>query len=223
MLNQPVTTNIDNNRLRIASISDQPEILTDIYREETNIVVWQRNLPSDFQSELHRFLESSSSFQIATAVTPQSVLSALIESLGEDRFTEMLSESVSEMVDMFCCLFELKQAGLRLKKLDHAMCPRFHVDKVPCRLVTTYCGPATEWLPHGVVDRSKLGAGSEGIVDEQSGLFADIGDIQQLATGDVALLKGENWEGNENAGLVHRSPGLADNKKRLLLTLDCLN
>lgn len=56
------------------------------------------------------------------------------------------------MVDMFCCLFELKRAGLRLTVLDRAMCPRFHVDRVPCRLVTTYLGAATEWLPHTVAD-----------------------------------------------------------------------
>jgi len=44
--------------------------------------------------------------------------------------------------------------------------------------------------------------------------------IAILSTGDVALLKGESWLGNEGGGLVHRSPGLSNKKKRLLLTLD---
>jgi hypothetical protein len=36
----------------------------------------------------------------------------------------------------------------------------------------------------------------------------------------VALLKGESWENNEGAGLVHRSPAVKSGQQRLLLTLD---
>ena len=46
--------------------------------------------------------------------------------------------------------------------------------------------------------------------------------IEQVNTGDVALLKGEKWQGNEGAGLIHRSPALADGERRLILTLDWL-
>ena len=81
---------------------------------------------------------------------------------------------------MFCYLFDLKRAGLRLTSLNNAMCPRFHVDGVPCRLVTTYQGIATEWLPHGIADRSKLGRGNQGKSDEQSGLFNNAADIKKL-------------------------------------------
>ncbi|NMU86574.1 DUF1826 domain-containing protein, partial [Vibrio parahaemolyticus] len=31
---------------------------------------------------------------------------------------------------------------------------------------------------------------------------------------------GSGWEGNEATGLIHRSPHVADNERRLLLTLD---
>jgi len=41
-----------------------------------------------------------------------------------------------------------------------------------------------------------------------------------LNAGDVAFLKGEHWDGNENKGLVHRSPIVNENENRLLLTLD---
>jgi len=104
--------------------------------------------------------------------------------------------------------------------LNKAMCPRFHVDQVPCRLVTTYHGVATQWLPNDLVDRSKLGRGSNGKPDSESGLYSHESDIEQLSSGDVALLKGERWSGNENAGLVHCSPVTSFNETRLLLTLD---
>jgi hypothetical protein len=106
------------------------------------------------------------------------------------------------------------------------MCPRFHFDRIPCRLITTYHGVATEWLPHQVVDRSKLGAGNQGKSDEKSGLFESANDICQLRKGDVGLLKGEFWHDNEGAGLVHRSPVQTDDslsQSRLLLTLDFIN
>jgi len=103
------------------------------------------------------------------------------------------------------------------------MCPKFHVDRIPCRLATTYQGVATDWLPHEQVDRSKLGHGSDGKADDESGLFNSVADIQHLQCGDVALLKGDLWEGNEGAGLVHRSPDITDNACRLLLTIDFIN
>ena len=45
-------------------------------------------------------------------------------------------------------------------------------------------------------------------------------EIQQLQSGDVAVLKGELWAGNENAGLVHRSPAVGSGANRLLLSMD---
>ena len=47
---------------------------------------------------------------------------------------------VSWLVSAFACLLGAKRIGLRLRALDKAMCPRFHVDHVPVRLITTYCG-----------------------------------------------------------------------------------
>lgn len=47
--------------------------------------------------------------------------------------------------------------------------------------------------------------------------------IRQLQSGDVALLKGENWIGNEGAGIIHRSPQPPQGTRRLILTLDWLN
>lgn len=201
---------------------NEPSILADIYQEDTNIVIWQRALSTTLQTVVNDFLASNPAFQASLTVTPQSALSSVSEALGVVGQSE-LNNNIAELVTIFCDLFELKRVGLRLTVLDRAMCPKFHVDRVPCRLVTTYQGVATEWLPHQVVDRSKLGLGSNGKPDSQSGLFQSQHDIQQLQSGDVALIKGELWEGNENAGLVHRSPAPSNGERRFLLTLDFIN
>jgi hypothetical protein len=199
---------------------DKPTVLSDIYQKDCNIVAWRRDLVPEIQTIVNDFLVSNRGFQVSMTPSPQDAFTTIHQALGGSELTAPLSEDIAELVDMFCCLFDLGKVGLRLTALDKAMCPRFHVDKVPCRLVTTYQGSATEWLPHNVADRSKLGHGSEGKSDEQSGLFSKLGDVQQLTLGDVALLKGESWEGNEGAGLVHRSPSLSAGERRLLLTLD---
>jgi hypothetical protein len=192
----------------------QPTVLSDIYKAEINIAIWRRQK----QFLVKEFLELNPTFQKEMVLTPQDALSRIRESFNNNMIE--VSEDIAELVDMFCYLFELKQAGMRLKVLDKAMCPKFHVDKVPCRLVTTYQGMATQWLPHELVDQTKLGWGCNGLPDNESGLYQSEIDIQQLNCGDVALIKGTLWEGNENAGLVHRSPELITNEKRLILTLD---
>ncbi len=195
-----------------------PTVFSDIYQPEINIAIWQRKLSATLQNSVKTFLALNPVFETKMILTPQDALSRISKSFNKNMAE--VSEDIAELVDMFCYLFELKQAAIRLKVLDGAMCPKFHVDRVPCRLVTTYQSIASEWLPHEVLDHTKLGWGSNGLPDSESGLYQSESDIQQLGCGDVALFKGTLWEGNENTGLVHRSPVVPANEKRLVLTLD---
>lgn len=220
--------NINENEIadvisRQSSTAKDPNVFTDIYREDTNIVIWQRQNSSELTTAVNHFLKYHSKKTAILAVTAASTHKVLCETFGESNIMKALSDDITLLVDMFCCLFDLECAGLRLTVLDRAMCPRFHIDRIPCRLVTTYQGIATEWLNHDVIDRSKLGAGNEGKSDEESGLFKSLQDIQRLSEGDVALLKGENWDETQGAGLVHRSPAMSTDEHRLLLTLDFIS
>jgi len=220
--------NINENEItdvisRKSSAAKDANVFTDIYREDTNIVVWQRDVSNELNTAINHFLKNHSKKTAILAVTPESTHKVLCDTFGESNMMTALSDDITLLVDMFCCLFDLECAGLRLTVLDRAMCPRFHVDRIPCRLVTTYQGIATEWLNHNVIDRSKLGAGNEGKSDEESGLFKSVEDINRLSEGDVALLKGENWDDTQGAGLVHRSPAVTTGECRLLLTLDFIS
>jgi hypothetical protein len=201
----------------------QHTVLTDIYQEDTNMVVWKRNLANNLEQAADAIIESQPTLEELLVVSPEEAFESVKKLLGGSPEAELLAEDIANLVDMFCCLFDLKRGALRMTVLDRAMCPRFHVDRVPCRLVTTYQGIATEWLPHNVADRSKLGTGNMGKPDELSGLFDNISDIQQLKSGDVGLMKGELWHNNEGAGLIHRSPQVPNNTRRLVLTLDFMN
>jgi hypothetical protein len=204
----------------LSSQADSAEVLADIYQDDVNISIWQRTLPPELLRAAERILRLKYAFRFSASVTPQDVFDSLNTAFGANTEAAVISADITEIVTMFCCLFDLQQVGLRLTTLERAMCPKFHVDRVPCRLATTYSGIATEWLLHEDVDRTMLGTGIPGKSDEESGLYDDPSQVQQLTAGDVALLKGESWLGNEGCGLVHRSPNLVNPNKRLLLTLD---
>ena len=195
-----------------------PIVFSDIYQSEINIAIWQRKLSSSLQNSVKTFLELNPTFETKMILTPQDAFTSVSESFNNNM--PEVSEDISHLVEMFCYLFDLKQVAMRMKVLNQAMCPKFHVDRVPCRLVTTYQSIGSQWLPHEVLDYTKLGWGSNGLPDSESGLYKSENNIQQLSCGDVALFKGTLWEDNENAGLVHRSPVVPANEKRLVLTLD---
>ena len=199
------------------------DTLGDIYQEDTNMVIWKRELDNAIQKAANVIIDTNPSLEISRVVSPDDTYAEIRNALGFSENASIISKDVANLVDMFCTLFDLKQVGLRLAVLDRAMCPRFHVDRVPCRLLTTYLGVATEWLPHHNADRSRLGIGNQGKPDEESGIMNSDKDIKYLNQGDVALLKGEAWEGNEGAGLIHRSPKLNSNSQRLLLTIDFID
>ena len=220
IIKEPLISNGDFSR---CIEGRKPEVLKDIYLENINMVTWQRTLSSSMKEASEKILKTNPTLKLSKIVMPQETYSTVNDLLGSSEVSSMLSKDIAELVDMFCYLFGLNRVGLRLTALDGAMCPKFHVDRIPCRLITTYHGIATEWLPHDTADRTKLGHGSQGKPDNQSGLFKSSDAIQQLNQGEVALLKGESWRGNQGAGLIHRSPQLREEKSRLLLTLDFID
>ena len=204
----------------LSEASDDISALTAIYNEDINIAIWQR----ETQAQLDQYAQAWVKRYPAHAPRLLLNVSKADEQLDE-RLPELDNKSAFKqdlllIVDMFACLFDLEEVGLRLSPLTKAMCPRFHVDNIPCRLVTTYGGLGTEWLREENVDRSRLGKGAKGLPDDQSGILRGNKSIQQLKTQEIALLKGCGWLGNEDHGLVHRSPSLSADQSRVLLSLD---
>lgn len=199
----------------IAVMGDQAECLTEIFRDEINLAVWNRPLKPRIarfaeeltacSGQLERFI-SLSEGDSAAMVLPKWALK--IE--GADAWVA----DANQLIDMYRCLFEPDTVGLRLHVLKGTMCPRFHVDRVPVRLLCTYQGVSTEWLQEERVTRPD----KPGPLPDQP--VAD-SNLNRLATGAIGLLKGEAWEGNEGRGLVHRSPA-PGNSPRLVLALDWL-
>ncbi len=124
----------------------------------------------------------------------------------------MLVDLIAESGKVFGELMECSQIGVRLTTLRSPMCPRFHVDQIPCRMIITLVGMGTEWIPNKGVNWSDFSD-----LSNDKAPLNNSGTIQQLETGNWSILKGGTWA-SDYQGLVHRSPH--DYSERLLLSLD---
>lgn len=199
--------------------SSHQEVLADIYQDNISMAVWQRQLGS-ISLYTESLLESSPNFVFKSQGSSEYLNTMLRKLLPEAQDKALFVEDVTLLVDMFACLFDLEEVGLRLNVLSSAMCPRFHVDKIPCRLISTYAGSGSEWLHEAHVIRDRLGRGGQ-VNDHESGLY-EKGRINQLNAGDVALMKGDEWPTSLGRGVVHRSPSASLESKRLFLSLDMI-
>ena len=189
---------------------DDPGVLPAIYDKSVNLAVWQRKTSATI-TEYATFLATNHQLlKVLIAGNLAQIRAELEQRLPEHNGREALLEDTLLVSDMFQELFGLQEIGFRLAVLTTAMCPRFHVDRVPCRMLTTYCGEATEWNPQHNVTRDET---------NRVNLIKDNYN-EQLEEGYVALLKGEEWTCNQGNGIVHRSPIASKTAPRLVLTLD---
>ena len=96
----------------------------------------------------------------------------------------------------FLAQFGVEEASLRVEVVDKQACPKFHCDNVRVRLVTTYHGPATEYVRADEPDLVR-----------SAPLFA------------LVFLKGHQHPNHADA-VHHRSPGVPPGEKRLCVILD---
>jgi hypothetical protein len=120
-------------------VSYQLTDLTEIYKDDVNLCIVNRTL----DEEINHFVKALFAAKLHVSV---------VESLNVENFDfeKLLPQAkqlrgyiefhkdIEHLVTVFCELFDLQTVGLRLGMLDKAMCPKFHVDHVPCRLVCTY-------------------------------------------------------------------------------------
>jgi hypothetical protein len=213
------------------AIDQDPAVLARIYEDAISIAIWQRQLSQEVESYVDELLRKSKTISLKLSGSPEQLMEeiqrvfppALISAQDSCVSAAAFYADIHQVLDMFCCLFDAKILGLRINTLEHAMCPRFHTDNVAIRLITTYYGLATEWLPDQLSNRTALGTAFASQINTPGAITANEKNIQRMAAGDVALFKGELWAGNEEHGIIHRSPApTAQQPKRLVVTCDLI-
>ena len=114
---------------------------------------------------------------------------------------------MAKICEVFCDIENSNAIGFCLG--TERGCRRFHVDNVLQRLLVTYAGKGTEWLPESCADRDAYlsGAPNEKIVKENS-------ESQFIDQWNVAVFRGGPH------GLLHRTPDEALKTPSILMRLD---
>jgi hypothetical protein len=198
---------------------DQVIGLAGIFEPQVNIVVLRRPRSAALAAECGRAVAQTASRRLFSVTTDASMEHAIAAEF--DGFPELAAD-VQFWVEALAELTGNEHIGVRLARLEAAMCPRLHVDRVALRLVCTYHGPGTEFVPSERFDRTLLGhalhnghAGNHVACEHEGGVLA-------AQAGDIVLLKGETWPDNAGRGAIHRSASASAQTPRLVMTLDPL-
>ncbi len=177
----------------------------------TELVIWQRSLLPSLGNWLDR-LDVATLPHLRVLVQPgdlRPALEPLLDTCGMTAgdMRDLLVDDIGWLVSAFAIITGSERVDVRLERVDHDACWKFHRDTVEARLVTTYRGPTTEWV--------QMAQAGQAIAEQK----AYQGPLERLGVHDVALFKG-NCAG-PNSGIVHRSPPIAGTGlSRLFL---CLN
>jgi len=203
----------------IDTADDEPDIvqatsrheLSAIKSDDVQLVIWQRKLPDTLQTWLENLDEQV--MPVLRVLLEPAELRPAMETLlhgyglpkGEMR--DLLIEDINDLVAAFADITQSELVDVRLEYLNHDACWKFHRDSVEARLLTTYFGQATEWVPTEFAEQA---------LHEQKEFQ---GPLERLDAHDVAFFKGSS--ASPNSGIVHRSPPIAGTgHSRLLL---CVN
>lgn len=185
--------------------------LAAISKSGTELVIWQRDLLPCFRDWLDK-IDAWNLPDLRVLIAPRDLrrafeplLDACAMPVGTMR--DLLVEDVHELVRGFADITGSELVDVRLERVSHDACWKFHRDNVEARLLTTYRGPATEWVQPAYADQA---------LQEQKQFE---GPLERFGLYDVAIFKGR--AAGSGSGIVHRSPPIeGTGQTRLLL---CLN
>jgi hypothetical protein len=192
------------------------EVFATLAEQTVNMAIWTRPADSVVQNWLSELLP--------TMTTADTVMPAerdafdgleLVRTLPDHPLKQRLADDTAHLTRMLVHAIprDLRHGSrLHVKSsfgpVRDDQCRKFHVDWVVLRLLTTWVGPGTEWLDDGDVDRRHVGASACCPVDANKAIVRRPDAIRRASAGEVLMMKGEKWPGNEGRGVVHRSPPL---------------
>lgn len=211
--------------LPVANLGRDASILKSIPEPNAYLAMWHRSVPADVAEWIaswRKEIDPALDILIPVEETKLAVARALIDA-GCRGSTEIgwLSDDVQRLAMIFSKIAEEPNLRVRLEAIRDNGCAKFHVDTLKLRLLCTYAGPGTEWIPAGWARREYLGWTDGPTEEANARIIADPKAVQVMATGAVAIFKGRLYPGFEGHGLIHRSaPVCCENEYRLRLCLD---
>lgn len=197
-------------------LSRHASVLESVGTQGVNLVVWRRELPRGLDSALLHWASREPErldVSLPQGVELPPVATALAEPHGS-----WLRQDIAQLLSRFQGLVGEGPVRVSFSVVRSDLCQKFHVDYIRRRLVTTYLGPATEWVADDAVQRSSLRHPAVCPLEANASILRKPDGVQRAAAGDVILMQGAmpDWE----RAAVHRSPALrGTGLTRVVLTL----
>lgn len=172
-------------------------------QSEVNLVSWHRELPVGLDAQLVEWAKRFPAQFDEIVGIHNYELSAATRGLAEPART-WLTMDVAMLIASLAHLADARRLRVSLGAVRTDQCRQFHVDYLRYRLVTTYVGPGTEWVPDEAVRREALDHPPDCPCDANKEIVREASAIRHAVPGEVIVMKGARHP-NER-GAVHRSP-----------------
>lgn len=177
------------------------------------LAILKRKIPKDADLFFKKIMKSSLGIagdvykKTATNDIKKILDNEIQKKIQDDPFYETWINDMSDLCQTFCSIEKSKSVSFWI--CSQRGCRRYHVDNVPRRLLVTYAGQGTEWLPDEAVNREAYVNG-----EPNENILKDNSAKQFINKWDVAIFKGGP------KGLLHRTPDIALKGNSILMRLD---
>lgn len=121
-------------------------------------------------------------------------------------------EDMAKVSSIFCDILSTNSIAFSLE--TSRSCKRYHIDNVPMRLLITYYGKGTEWVPRHACNYSAYYKG-----EKNEKIINNMQEVRYIKDWNIAIFKGQKFNGKEK-GILHRTPDDALNSTSLQMRLD---
>ncbi len=195
-----------------ASYAQKINNLDGILQKNKNIALYQRDVAYlDYEIQCIKDTDA----QIRLSGTKGEVLEQLKEYFKTLSIElPQLEKDISTILDTFNEVSKSNSFRLHLLTVNDGMCSKFHTDINDLRLICTYSGKGTYWLPEEAVNRFHYQNNED--VDK---VVSQPELMQQASAGDILILKGVLFP--DAKAIIHKSPPFNNGEeKRVLLRID---
>jgi len=187
--------------------------LSEFARQDYQLTIAERLAPKEGAAFFGKLTKTP--FSISGRIQESNAIWDIKEILGshvsanlqQDPFYDQWIADMANISKLFCDTQGTDAIGFWLG--SERGCRRYHVDYVPMRLLVTYAGKGTEWLPDEAADRQAF---KEGRPNDE--ILKDNSALRFLNPWDIAIFKGGP------KGLLHRTPDAALKNPSVLMRLD---
>ena len=197
----------------IQIFNDEISNLCNFSKRDSKLEIVIRQKPAGaspfFKQLVKRPFSASGKFRKNNALKDiEEILAATISSdLQKQAFYKVWLDDMASVATLFCKIE--KSDSVKVWVGTNRGCSRYHVDNVPRRLLVTYEGKGTEWLPDDAADRAAYTKGKPNEL-----IVKDPSSKQFIGEWDIAVFKGGV------GGLLHRTPDEALTSPTVFMRLD---